>query len=223
MSLTEARTEMMLSLREQPALFRSSGIETGHFTFNEKPLVSFLARLSARFSIKVLSGFFFPCFFESIPLLICVAPSNRFDGRSRKPRTSVDKLRHPQQHRYFAQQFLNFLPLPHGHGSLRPTFFPATVGFWGFKSLFRSLISSASPGSTLMRHSQPCFSHVSRTSFDRASDWTRTAAGFFSLPSLAVFFAPKEFIRLSASTLLRIVPISVIRLLMHLVFQLSAR
>jgi hypothetical protein len=28
------------------------------------------------------------------------------------------------------QQLLNFFPLPQGHGSLRPTFVPFTVGFF---------------------------------------------------------------------------------------------
>ena len=30
---------------------------------------------------------------------------------------------------YFPQQFLYFLPLPQGHGSLRPTFGPDSLGF----------------------------------------------------------------------------------------------
>ena len=30
---------------------------------------------------------------------------------------------------YFPQQCLYFLPLPHGHGSLRPTFGPVRTGF----------------------------------------------------------------------------------------------
>lgn len=45
-----------------------------HLTFIEKPLLSFLALFAARFSIRVLSGFFFSCFFVSLPLLIFVTP-----------------------------------------------------------------------------------------------------------------------------------------------------
>jgi len=124
---------------------------------------------------------------------------------------------------YFAQQFLDFLPLPHRQGSLRPTFVATTIGFCGCSKRSKSPTSSGLSGSMLTRHSHPCFSKIAVTSLHRASDCTRTTAGFLSLPSLAVFFKPKVLIRRAASTLLRIVPMSVIRLLIGSLFQLLAQ
>ncbi len=43
-----------------------------------------------------------------------------------------------------AQHFLNFLPLPHGHGSLRPILGPATTGSGG--RLYRTVKSCARAG-----------------------------------------------------------------------------
>lgn len=40
------------------------------------PLFDFFSRLAARFSSKVLAGFFFVSFFRSIPLLITALPIN---------------------------------------------------------------------------------------------------------------------------------------------------
>ena len=151
-------------------LFRSSVIEAGHLTFIEKPLFSFLARFSARFSIKVLSGFFFPCFLASFPLLMFITPSYGFDGPSVKPRATgryMPLIR--LQQRYLVQQCLDFLPLPHRHCSLRPAFLSTIVGCCGFNSLFRSPISSALPGSMVMRYFQPCFSNVALTSLNRGN------------------------------------------------------
>ncbi len=48
---------------------------------------------------------------------------------------------------YLAQHFLYFLPLPHGHGSLRPTFFSAIFVFNGFNNMSKSLVSSGLSGS----------------------------------------------------------------------------
>lgn len=110
------------------------------------------------------------------------------------------------------QQFLDFFPLPHGQGSLRPTFFAAIVGFGGFNNRIRSLTSSGLLGSNPIRYFQPCSSNVDVTSLNRASDCTLTTAGFFSVPNRAVFLAPNIFALFSASTLLRIVPISEILL-----------
>jgi hypothetical protein len=43
---------------------------------------------------------------------------------------------------YSLQQFLYFFPLPHGQGSLRPTFFSTILGLGGFSNRVKSEISS---------------------------------------------------------------------------------
>ena len=107
------------------------------------------------------------------------------------------------------------LPLPHGQGSLRPTFFPAMVGFGGFNNRFGSLTSSGLSGSNPIRYFQPCASNVDVTSLNRASDCTLTTAGFFSVPNLAVFLAPNILVLFAASTLFLIVPMSEILFPIH--------
>jgi hypothetical protein len=118
------------------------------------------------------------------------------------------------------QQFLDFLPLPHGQGSLRPTFFSAIIGFSGFNNRFRSLTSSGFSGSNSIRYFQPCFSNNDVASLYRASDCTLTPAGFLAVPNRAGFLAPNLFFRLSAPTLLLIAPISEILFPIILLFQL---
>lgn len=62
-----------LSAASRPTLLRGlkgSQPQPIHLTMSEKDLLSFLAFLSALFSIKVLIGFFFSCFFLSLPLLM---------------------------------------------------------------------------------------------------------------------------------------------------------
>ena len=54
-----------------------------------------------------------------------------------------------------SQHFLYFLPLPHGQGSLRPTFFSAIFVFIGFNNISKALISSGSSGSNSIVYSQP--------------------------------------------------------------------
>ena len=49
---------------------------------------------------------------------------------------------------YLPQQFLYFFPLPHGHGSLRPIFFPFTIVPDNFCFLYNAfLVSSSSKAS----------------------------------------------------------------------------
>ena len=57
-----------------------------HLIVSENPLFSFLALLSALFSIKVLSGFFLFCFLLSLPLLMCPLLILGFDRLRRKQR-----------------------------------------------------------------------------------------------------------------------------------------
>jgi len=57
--------------RRYPALLAR---RPDHLTVSEKPLDSFLARLAARFSIKVFIGFFLSCFLVSLPLLMIATP-----------------------------------------------------------------------------------------------------------------------------------------------------
>jgi hypothetical protein len=96
------------------------------------------------------------------------------------------------------------------------------VGLGGFNNRFRSLTSSGLLGSNPIRYFQPCASNVDVTCLNRASDCTLTTAGFFLVPNLAVFLALNIFALFSASTLLRIVPISEIRFPIILLFQLLA-
>ena len=53
------------------------------------------------------------------------------------------------------QHFLNFLPLPHGQGSFRPTFGPACFGLGGLRSRVTSEISSGLSGSIPIIAVQP--------------------------------------------------------------------
>jgi hypothetical protein len=91
------------------------------------------------------------------------------------------------------QHFLYFLPLPHGQGSLRPTFFSATCGVGQFNSVSKSVMSSGLSGANSILYVQPFSSKVAATSFIRFSVCTLTTAGFFSVPSFAAFFPSKIF------------------------------
>ena len=71
---------MILELQGLSMLTGSSVTGRYHLTFIENPLFSLLALFAARFSIKVLSGFFFSCFLASLPLLMFVAPSDWLVG-----------------------------------------------------------------------------------------------------------------------------------------------
>ncbi len=68
-----------------------------------------------------------------------------------------------------SQHFLNFLPLPHGQGSLRPTFVAATTGAGGWSARSRSERSSGLSGSRPMRNSISCLPHRSMISARRCS------------------------------------------------------
>jgi hypothetical protein len=114
----------------------------------------------------------------------------------------------PTPPHYTEQQFLNFFPLPHWQGWLRPTFFSALIGFMGFNNRFRSLTSSGFSGSNPMRKFHPCTWNVDVTSANLDLDCTLTMAGFFSVPNFPVFLVPNMFVLLPASTLLFILPIS---------------
>jgi hypothetical protein len=69
-----------------PMLSRSSIARGVYLMFIEKPLFSFLALFAARFSIKVLSGFFFSCFLASFPLLMFVTPYDWLIGVAKSTR-----------------------------------------------------------------------------------------------------------------------------------------
>ena len=91
---------------------------------------------------------------------------------------------------YFPQHFLYFLPLPQGQGSLRPIFWSVFFGSTGLKRRSRSEISSGLSGSSPIMNFQPCFPNIDATSWSLFSVRTRTTAGFFFVPSLAIFWTP---------------------------------
>lgn|SRR5687767_6108699 len=123
---------------------------------------------------------------------------------------------------YWPQQFLYFFPLPHGHGSLRPTFFSAIAGLRGFNSLVKSAISSGLSGSKSILYFHPFSANNAVTSLSRFFVGTVTTAGFFSVPNFAVFLPSKTAVRFSEFTRFLILPISSIRLLICRLFQISA-
>ncbi len=88
---------------------------------------------------------------------------------------------------YLPQHFLYFFPLPHGQGSLRPTFFSAIFGFAGFNNLSKSVISSGLSGSNPIVYFQSFSSNIDATSFNLSSVCTLTTAGLFSVPNFPVF------------------------------------
>src|SRR5215813_11934543 len=110
------------------------------------------------------------------------------------------------------QQFLYFFPLPHGHGSLRPTFFSTILGLGRFSNSVKSEISSGLSGSSSILYFHPFSSNAAVTSFNLLSVCTVTTAGFFSVPNFACFTPSKIRIRF---------PTSVILLPIPLLFQIS--
>ena len=88
------------------------------------------------------------------------------------------------------QHFLNFLPLPQMHGSLRPTEATLTPGFDGVASDVRSAsmsaISSGLSGSIPTTTFHPWLSHSDTISSARSIVRTCATAGCLLLPSLAI-------------------------------------
>jgi hypothetical protein len=197
--------------------------EIGSFDSKGKPFGLFLGPFRGPFFHQGLEWFLFVLFL-SVLTFTHVSRSLYLGliGYVENKPIGLCRLTHLQPLHYRPQQFLDFFPLPHGQGSLRPTFFPAIVGFGGFSNRIRSLTSSGLSGSNPIRYFQPCSSNVDVTSLNRASDCTLTTAGFFSVPNLAGFLAPNIRILFCASTLLRIVPISEIRFPIVSLFQLLA-
>src|SRR5437870_1435393 len=100
---------------------------------------------------------------------------------------------------YLPQQFLYFFPLPHGQGSLRPTFFSAIFGLSGFNKRVKSAISSGLSGSNSILYFHPFSSNIDVTSLNLASVWTLTTAGFFSVPNFAGLLPSNQTALLSPS------------------------
>ena len=121
----------------------------------------------------------------------------------------------------FMQQFLCFLPLPHGHGSLRPTFFSTILGLGRFSNSVKSEISSGLSGSSSILYFHPFSSNAAVTSLYLLSVCTLTTAGFFSVPNFACFTPLKIRIRFPTPGWLFIFPTSVILLPIALLFQIS--
>ncbi len=94
---------------------------------------------------------------------------------------------------YLPQHFLYLRPLPHGHGSLRPTFFSALTVLGGFNNISKSVISSGLSGSSPIVYSQPFFSNIDATSSNLFFVCTLTTAGLFSVPNFAVFLPENLF------------------------------
>jgi len=90
---------------------------------------------------------------------------------------------------FIKQHFLNFNPLPHGHGSLRPTFISYFFGSEGTRSFSTSDMSSLFFGSIPTIISQPCLLQSSIISSARFAVFTRTTAGRFILPNFARIFS----------------------------------
>ena len=85
-----------------------------------------------------------------------------------------------------AQHFLNFLPLPQGQGSLRPIFGAARAGCLALKARSMSLMSSGFSGSSPIMHWIPFSLQKSSICWALSVVWTRTMAGFFLVPMLAM-------------------------------------
>ena len=94
---------------------------------------------------------------------------------------------------YLPQHFLYFFPLPHGQGSLRPTFFSAIFVFSGFNNISKFVISSGLSGSNSIVYFQPFSSNTDSNSFTLSSVCTFTTAGLFSVPNFAVFLPSNIF------------------------------
>ena len=122
---------------------------------------------------------------------------------------------------YSLQQFLYFFPLPHGQGSLRPTFFSTILCLGGFSNRVKSVISSGLSGSNSILYFHPLCSNADLTSLNLFSVCTVTTAGFFSVPNFALFMPSKIRIRFPTPGWLFIFPTSVILLPIMLVFQIS--
>src|SRR4030095_4413008 len=122
---------------------------------------------------------------------------------------------------YSLQQFLYFFPLPHGHGSLRPTFFSTILGLGGFSNRVKSEISSDLSGSNSILYFPPLSSNAPASSLNLLSVCTVTTAGFFSVPNFALFIPSKIRIRFPAPARLLIFPTSVILLPIAVLFQIS--
>jgi hypothetical protein len=81
-----------------------------YLTTIEKPFSSLLALFAARFSIKVLSGFFFSCFLVSLPLLMFVAPYDWFEMPCAKHAHAIDICPFTHSTTFLhTQQLLDFL------------------------------------------------------------------------------------------------------------------
>jgi hypothetical protein len=122
---------------------------------------------------------------------------------------------------YLLQQFLYFFPLPHRHGSLRPTFFSIILCLGGFSNRVKSVISSGLSGSNVILYFHPLCSNADVTSLNLFSVCTVTTAGFFSVPNFALFMPSKIRIRFPAPARLLIFPTSVILLPIASLFQIS--
>ncbi len=85
----------------------------------------------------------------------------------------------------YPQHFLYFFPLPQGHGSLRPIFIDWT-GLGGLSNFSRSEISSGLSGSMPIMNCHPFLSNMEAIYSPLCSFWTRTIAGFFSVPNFAM-------------------------------------
>ena len=123
----------------------------GSFNRKRKPLVFFFGPFRSPFFHQGLKWFLFILFstvvtFTHVNRSLCwgLIGCTRIAYRSMPPQA-------PTPPHYTEQQFLNFFPLPHWQGSLRPTFFSAIVGFSGFNKRFRSLTSSGFSGSNAIR------------------------------------------------------------------------
>ena len=122
---------------------------------------------------------------------------------------------------YSLQQFLYFFPLPHGHGSLRPTFLSTILGLGGFSNRVKSKIFSDLSGSNSILYFHPFSSNAAATSLNLLSVCTVTTAGFFSVPNFALFIPLKIRIRFPAPGRLLIFSTSVILLPIAVLFQIS--
>src|ERR1043166_4544989 len=66
--------------------------------------------------------------------------------------------------------FLNFFPLPHGHGSLRPTLFLRRGPFIGLLCILTFIASASLSGGRALAPAPPLF-HSFRNSFHSATPW----------------------------------------------------
>ena len=93
---------------------------------------------------------------------------------------------------YLPQHFLYLFPLPHGQGSLRLTFFSASLGCGQFNNISKSVISSGLSRATSIVCFQPFFSKIFATSCILFFVFTLTTAGCFEVPNFTFFF-PSNF------------------------------